>query len=397
VKNPLPLVIAAVLASAAVLCATAETIVVTNGNDQGPGSLREAIAIAEGNGESDEIVFDGDLTVMLDNPITDRVYSHIVIKGSGVAQTTIDCSGVTGGFDAVLEVWAPGSLTLVDLTIQNSGHRIVIATHRGLLTVESCWLKDNAGPALYLDNTEVVHVAVVDSLFTGNYADGIGGAISCLGGLLEVDRCAFIGNSSAATFDGGGALAATFGSTHVIVRNSTFSGNHAETRGGAVHLYGGALVELHNVTFAGNTTPGPGQDIFSEGSTVRLSNTIIDGGCGTIYGGQIVTLGHNLEQGDTCGLMPGLGDLVDVDALLGPLQDNGGPTPTHALLLGSPAIDTGDVTCPVTHDQRGMPRPINGSDFTQAACDIGAVEYQRMVFYDGLEGGNAEAWGHVRP
>jgi len=391
------LVLAIALASSLAPGASAETIVVTNGNNSGPGSLRDAIAIAEGNGESDEIVFDGDYTIVLNSPIVDRVYSEVTISGNGWTRTMIDCSNITTGFAAVLEVWAPGSLTLVDLTMQNSGHRIAIATHRGLLTIESCWLKDNAGPALYLDNTEGGHVAVVDSLFTGNYADGIGGAISCLGGLLEVDRCAFIGNSSAAAFDGGGALAATFGSTHVIVRNSTFSGNHADTRGGAVHLYGGSLVELKNVTFMGNTTPGPGRDIFSEGSTVRLSNTIIDGGCGTIYGGQIITLGHNLEQGDTCGLLPGLGDLVNTDALLGPLQDNGGPTPTHALLPGSPAIDTGEVVCSVTEDQRRMPRPINGSEFSQPACDIGAVEHQRMIFYDGLEGGDAEAWALVRP
>jgi uncharacterized repeat protein (TIGR01451 family) len=88
--------------------------------------------------------------------------------------------------------------------------------------------------------------------------------------------------------------------------------------------------------------------------------------CGRAGGGAIITLGHNLENGSTCMLT----DPTDIHAnpLLGPLANNGGPTDTHALLAGSPAIDAGDsANCP-SPDQRGVSRP------QAEGCDIGAFE-----------------------
>ena len=74
------------------------------------------------------------------------------------------------------------------------------------------------------------------------------------------------------------------------------------------------------------------------------------------------------------------GNIVGQDPLFGPLQYNGGPTQTHALLPGSPAIDagapagcTGAAGAPLTTDQRGFPRPYG------PACDIGAVEYNPNI------------------
>ena len=82
----------------------------------------------------------------------------------------------------------------------------------------------------------------------------------------------------------------------------------------------------------------------------------------------LISGGHNLVQDDTCN--PVASDLIGVDALLGALADNGGPTWTHALLAGSPAIDAADdAACPAT-DQRGVTRPQG------AAPDIGAYEAQ---------------------
>ena len=98
--------------------------------------------------------------------------------------------------------------------------------------------------------------------------------------------------------------------------------------------------------------------------------------------GRITSIGHNLfGSTQNCAIAgPGTGDLLSLDPLLSPLGDNGGPTATQALQPGSPAIDAGDnaacAAIPVDdHDQRGVPRPIDGNGDLSAVCDIGAVEY----------------------
>jgi hypothetical protein len=87
----------------------------------------------------------------------------------------------------------------------------------------------------------------------------------------------------------------------------------------------------------------------------------------------VLSNGYNIESpGSTCGFDPDGTDLVNVpDPMLGPLQDNGGPTETHALLPGSPAINqTPGAACEVTTDQRGQPRPVGDG------CDVGSFERQ---------------------
>jgi hypothetical protein len=86
--------------------------------------------------------------------------------------------------------------------------------------------------------------------------------------------------------------------------------------------------------------------------------------------GALDSLGYNLTDDDSCGFTAP-GDLVVADAMLGPLADNGGPTDTHALLPGSPAIDAGSPGCPPpAADQRGVARPQGGT------CEIGAFELE---------------------
>jgi hypothetical protein len=86
--------------------------------------------------------------------------------------------------------------------------------------------------------------------------------------------------------------------------------------------------------------------------------------------------GYNIESpSDTCGFDQE-GDLSVLDLMLGPLQDNGEPTQTHALLPGSPAIDRIPVAdCQVTEDQRGEPRPVAILG-PEPKCDVGAFEVQ---------------------
>src|SRR5262249_31099524 len=100
----------------------------------------------------------------------------------------------------------------------------------------------------------------------------------------------------------------------------------------------------------------------------------------------IISRGHNLVGAGAGCPSDGPGDLTVDPAkvfttVLGPLQNNGGQTETHALLPGSPAIDAGDAVCtdangaPLTTDQRGKPRPVDGNGDGTRACDIGAFEF----------------------
>jgi hypothetical protein len=153
-----------------------------------------------------------------------------------------------------------------------------------------------------------------------------------------------------------GAIYADSGS--VTITNSTITANTA-SQGGGVYR-GVATLQVVHSTISGNVTTGgngSGPGIF--GNIAYLQNTIVAGNTGSNkdIDGVITTGAFNLIGGDP---------------KLGPLQDNGGPTPTMALLPGSPAIDAGDNTNAPEWDQRGpgFPRIVNGT------LDIGAFEVQ---------------------
>ncbi len=147
----------------------------------------------------------------------------------------------------------------------------------------------------------------------------------------------------------------------MTITNSTISGNvGANSAGGLQNLLGFATVV--NTIISGNTAPtGPqsGPDCASH-----------DGFRETFF-----SQGHNLIGNDAgCNFIPAQSDLVNVDPLLGPLADNGGPTLTHALLSDSPAIDAGDDGAAPATDQRGVSRPGDGDGDGTATSDIGAFE-----------------------
>ena len=142
----------------------------------------------------------------------------------------------------------------------------------------------------------------------------------------------------------------------------------------------GSSLTLANCSLGGNYGGG----IYNGGnSNPTLRNTIVANSAlgGDCSGdGTITSEGYNLDSDGTCGFT-GEGDLSNTDPLLGPLQDNGGPTFTHALLAGSPAIDGGNPAgCtdpwgnPLTTDQRGEMRPADGDCDGVPICDIGAYE-----------------------
>lgn len=204
---------------------------------------------------------------------------------------------------------------------------------------------------------------LVNTAVTENQSGAGGGGI-INGGLLTLTNSTVSNNvAGGGNGDGGGII--TESSDTVTLINSTLSGNLGY-RGGAIWIRT-AQVQLTNVTVANNSGTLAG-GIFNESGTITLKNTIIaNNSPGGDCSGSIASTGHNLDSDGTCSL-GATGDISSQLPLLGPLQNNGGPTFTHALLEGSPAIDAADdANCP-SADQRGIPRP------QEAACDIGAFE-----------------------
>jgi hypothetical protein len=138
---------------------------------------------------------------------------------------------------------------------------------------------------------------------------------------------------------------------------------------------------LINGTIASNT--GVGLDNCQ--AMTMYSSIIASNGTDCNLGGTFTDAGWNIDSDNTCGLAD-FTDKPNIDPMLGSLQDNGGPTFTHALLAGSPAIDTGDnVGCQAT-DQRGNSRPSDGNGDGTAVCDIGAFEVVPVVSNNGSGG-----------
>ena len=175
-----------------------------------------------------------------------------------------------------------------------------------------------------------------------NEASNNGGAVSNVGNFLFVESTAS-GNRSSGLGGGIYSLSVNDGSSHI--ENSTVSGNTAGTRGGGVYV--GDESQLEHVTITGNSASG-GAGLYvvnDEGAGVH--GTLVAGNAGPECGVEGPLDGdHNLADDMTCGF-DAQGDLQGVDARLAPLGNYGGPTRTHALYTGSPAIDAADADrCP---------------------------------------------------
>lgn len=227
-------------------------------------------------------------------------------------------------------------------------------------------------------------LTLVSVVLRDSFAQGPGGGIRN-NGLLTIRRSLLTGNS---TDDHGGGI-----DNHgtAVLENSTFSGNNGGNLGGGLYNLGGESMTLVHCTVRDNVA-GAGQGLHNAGD-LTASNSLFVGPCD---GNVNTSGGGNLESpGNTCGL--GSGDQFGVaNPRLGVLALNGGSTPTHALLSGSPAIDAAASGPCLTVDQRGMPRPIDGDGDDVADCDAGAYEAGEAlpppVFDDGFESGDTNEW-----
>ncbi|MCZ6708602.1 MAG: hypothetical protein O7A71_11720 [Chloroflexi bacterium] len=226
---------------------------------------------------------------------------------------------------------------------------------------------DSGGGAV-LRSPEMVAMIARSTVEENSGGHGAGVFWDSEDGRLDLDSSALIRNTSSGQ---GAALWLDRGVISLV--NVTLSSNVAELRGGAIFHEGGRLVIL-NTTIAQNSS-NPGGSALSVAFLVSpsLQNTIVAGNIGGDCSRPVTSLGNNLDSDGSCGFdQPG--DLSAVDARLGPLALNGGPTPTHVLITSSPALDAGDQAACPERDQRGFLRILG------EVCDIGAYEEILPVF-----------------
>jgi hypothetical protein len=283
------------------------------------------------------------------------------VRISGVTMT----NGLAGGFDrygggAILNA---GELTLNGVVVTGNRH--------------IAWPSEGGG--IYNLGTMTVNYSSIDNnwaWYPGEDTDAFGGGIYNEGTML-VRHSTIAGNRADAYYNtnkGGGI----FNRGSLTISNSTIVGNEAEDNSGGGGIYNsfpGELSIFHS-TIAFNSAVGGGG---IAGEIQEMRNTIVAYNTADWAGGDdltsnILNSGHNLIGKSAGGSGYAPTDILDVDPLLGPLQDNGGPTLTMALLSGSPAIDAGNPSPedPPEWDQRGpgFPRIVNGR------VDIGAFELQ---------------------
>ena len=240
---------------------------------------------------------------------------------------------------------------------------------------------DGGGGAFYALGA----TTLTDCTFTNNVS-GSGGAIAVNTVALTATGCTLSNNQAG---NGGGGLYNLNGTT--TLTNCTVSGNSGGDAPGLINDSNGGTLNLRSCTITGNILTGPGfSSGVGNGSTTNVRNTIIAGNDSAAHdvAGTFVSGGYNLIgngesiSSSTVAGFTATGDQVGIgaspiDPLLGPLQNNGGATQTHALLPGSPAIDKGN-SFGLTTDQRGMTRPYDRPTIAPATggdnSDIGAFE-----------------------
>ena len=360
------------------------TLEVTNGDDDGPGSLRQAIRDATPD-STIEFTFTGTISLTSNELLIDK---NLTIAGPGSSLVTVSrdvnaaqafrllevSSGVTVSVsgvtlsDGVGGVLNGGVLSLSDVQIINDGLGCMNSAG-AQMTLTNCLvtgneLKCGSFPILFECGGGIINdgdLIVQSSTISGN-TTGYGGGVASTG-TATITNCTIAGNAAVATGAHG------------------FQGGY----GGGLNLSGSAV--LVSDTISGNQCVWQGGGIVAS-DTVTITNCILTGNSAEVHPenadltGIVQSGGYNLVGVSIDGDGFGANDLtgtVDapLDAHLGPLQDNGGLTFTMALLPGSPAIDQG-VSEGLSTDQRGMPRTADQPNISNASggdgTDIGAFE-----------------------
>ncbi len=300
--------------------------------------------------------------------------------------------------------------TGIEITINGAGGTLQI-TGPG---ADKLTIDGGAGSNRIFFTTNAATLTITGITMQGGGSIGAGpegGAINASGGTLVLNAVR-VRNNNAGSNNGGGIY--FNGGTNHRILNSTIS-NNSSANGGGFHLAAGTLF-MANSTISGNTVTGQGGGILLSGGTATFRNsTITNNTANSIIGGievfsSMFNMGNTIIAGNTAPNFPEIGnfntttsagnnfigdspgdsfdtinpiaytpaDIRDQNPLLGMLQNNGGPTPTHALQMTSLAVNAGDNgkavnpfdNSALTADQRGFsPRTVGGT------VDIGAFEF----------------------
>jgi hypothetical protein len=406
----------------------AATLLVTNCDDAGPGSLRDTVNFTAMSGDTVDLSALPCSTITLTTGAINVDQDDLFLTGPGADALAID----GGGTDRVIAHLGHGKLTIIDLTIT---HGKYTATSYGYFayggclvslanitltnsTVSNCVAGGQSGAYafgggvftrgdLYLLNS------VVTNTLASSTVDGAVGGGAYVGGNLESKYSTISNNgaTSPGTHSFGGGLF-TRGNAHVTT--STISGNRSanDAAWAALYLYGNSrTATVVNSTISGNIASNRVSGIYTTIPLTLSNSTIAFNQEGDLGAGSLVLLGALYSHGAaltlqssiiadnisyTTGLpldltgfvgatVSGANNLItSTSGLIAPsdtltdcprlerLADNGGATLSHALLPGSPAIGAGNNTAGLSNDQRGpgFPRTF-GSD-----PDIGAYEWQ---------------------
>ena len=294
-------------------------------------------------------------------------------------------------------VYNEGSLTMINSTISANKAASygggISNSNIGILSVINSTIRQNyadfAGGGIYNEGS----LDVLNSTLSENTARRAGGGVSNGGngldtGRMKMSKSTIYGNGS---YDGGGIYSSNLNLLFVI--NSTISQNYANNNGGGIYASKySTLVALYNTSVIDNDADhdrdqlgGVGGGLYSEAgarfmvvNTLIVGNTIFNSPISDDCNGVLEAYGGNLLSTMTGCTIPNFSNAIEtIFTATGPLQNNGGPTWTHALLPNSDAINNtydslgcvDETGAKLTTDQRGAPRPVG------ARCDVGAFEY----------------------
>ncbi len=346
---------------------------VTNTNDFGAGSLRQAMLDANASPAADTILITATGTITLQTELP-HIDGSVQLLGLGADRLTVRRSSTAAGFRIFTILESSALVNISGLEISNGRANSPGEVGGGIRSVADLTLNQ----CIVSDNT----------------AGRVGGGISMDGGRLIVDRCSIINNSaqrgggidavgsgfdgfiSRSTISGNTAQSGAgislknldVGAADLCVRSSTISGNHDGSLGGGIRLEaqnGIAGCFLENSIVGGNDGP--------ELITVGVNAGLFD------FGNNLIEENSGVSSSFGAGLPNSNGSFVGtvsspVDPLLLPLSNHGGPSPTHALKCDSLAVDNGMA---FAMDQRGLPTCLDGDGDGIAQDDIGAFERQR--------------------